>query len=116
MTGHILNLLKAENAAVSGDQLGSMLDISRVSVWKHIQKLKECGYDIQSTRKGYQLNSSLDALFPWEFPGRESRVHYFTRIDSTMDAAKQMAREGCPHFTLIIADEQTKGRGRLKRQ
>ncbi len=115
MKSRILHILKAENTAVSGEDLSSRLHISRVSIWKHIQKLKECGYDIQSTRKGYQLKGSPDTLFPWEFPGRESKVHYFSSISSTMDQAKQMAQKGCPHLTIVIADEQTKGRGRLKR-
>ena len=112
----ILEILRAEPVAVSGERLSAGLDVSRVSVWKHIQKLKELGYNIRSSRKGYRLLASPDALLPWEFPGREDRVHYFPRIESTMDVAKQMAAKGCPHMTLIVASEQSRGRGRLKRR
>lgn len=112
----ILKFLQSEPAAVSGERLGAALQVSRVSVWKHIQKLKELGYDIHSNRKGYRLQTSPDVMLPWEFPGREERVHYFPRIGSTMDKARRMAQKSCPHMTVIIAGEQTRGRGRLKRR
>lgn len=115
MKGKILNILRADNRIVSGQALSAQLGISRVSIWKHIRKLQELGYRINSTPKGYQLIDSPDALFSWEFPGRESRIHYFPEVTSTMDIARDMARKGCPHFTVVIAGRQQKGRGRLKR-
>jgi BirA family biotin operon repressor/biotin-[acetyl-CoA-carboxylase] ligase len=89
--------------------------VSRVNVWKHIQKLKELGYHIDTTTKGYRLISDPDVLFPWEFPQRESKLHYFGKVSSTMDIARDLARKKCPDFTVVVAGEQTKGRGRLKR-
>ena len=115
MKGRILTLLRASKGVVSGETLCEQLRISGVSLEKHMGELKILGYDIEATPRGYRLNDALDALFPWEFPERESKIHYFEEAGSTMDIAKDLALEGCPHQTVVIAGRQTKGRGRLKR-
>jgi BirA family biotin operon repressor/biotin-[acetyl-CoA-carboxylase] ligase len=115
MKGQILKILRAERAAVSGEMLSSQLGVSRVSIWKHIKKLQEFGYDIKATSKGYRLISAPDVTYPWEFANRESKTHYFDEVTSTMDIARDLARKDCPHFTVVIAGCQKKGRGRLKR-
>jgi BirA family biotin operon repressor/biotin-[acetyl-CoA-carboxylase] ligase len=115
MKAEILKLLRAQKGVVSGEDLSSTLGITRVSIWKHIQKLRQVGYQIQSGPKGYQLDDSPDIPFPWEFPGRESQIHYFDEASSTMEIAKDLAHKGCPEFTVVIAGRQNKGRGRLKR-
>lgn len=56
-----------------------------------------------------------DTLYPADFPGREDKIKYYEKVPSTMDIAREMAHAGCPHLTVVIADRQTKGRGRLKR-
>lgn len=116
MKGKILKELGSQEGIVSGEQLSASLGISRVSIWKHIHKLRELGYHIDTTPKGYQLVSTPDVLFPWEFPARESKIFYYPEIPSTMDIAKDLARKNCPDFTVIIAERQTMGRGRLNRQ
>jgi len=116
MKGKILTELRSRKDIVSGEYLSSILGISRVSVWKHIHKLQELGYNILSTPSGYQLIDSPDVLYSWEFPDREARVHYFSELSSTMDTAKELARKNCPDFTVVIAGRQTSGRGRLSRQ
>ena len=115
MKGRILKLLRAENDVVSGETLSSQLGISRVSIWKHIKKLREFGYDIQATPKGYRLVDDPDIPYPWELGNRELKVHYFDEVTSTMDVAGNLARNNSPHFTVVIAGRQSKGRGRLKR-
>ena len=115
MKAEILKLLRAQKGVISGETLSSELGISRVSVWKHIHKLNQIGYRIQSGPNGYRLEHSPDIPFPWEFPGREQRIHYFDEASSTMEIAKDLARKGCPDFTVVIAGRQRKGRGRLKR-
>lgn len=115
MKGQILKILKAESDIVSGETLSSHLKISRVSIWKHIKKLKELGYNIQATPKGYHMTNDSDMLHPWEFGDRESKIHYFDEVTSTMDVAGNLARNDSPHFTVVIAGRQSKGRGRLKR-
>jgi BirA family biotin operon repressor/biotin-[acetyl-CoA-carboxylase] ligase len=115
MKGRILNILRSEKDVVSGEVLSNRLDISRVSVWKHIKKLQEVGYNIDATPKGYLFISTPDALYPWEFEENKYHIHYFDEVDSTMDIARNLARKQCPHFTVVIAGRQKKGRGRLKR-
>lgn len=115
MKGQILKILRAESDVVSGETLSSHLKISRVSIWKHIKKLREFGYHIQATPKGYRLINDPDVLFPWEFGDRELKIHYFDEVTSTMDVAGNLARNNAPHFTVVIAGCQSKGRGRLKR-
>jgi BirA family biotin operon repressor/biotin-[acetyl-CoA-carboxylase] ligase len=116
MKGKILNVLRVEKGIVSGEALSSSLGISRVSIWKHIKKLRELGYSIRSFPKGYRLKQSPDIPFPWEFPDREGRLFYFPVVNSTMEIAKDLARKDSPHFTVIVADRQKKGRGRLNRK
>ncbi len=116
MKGKILNILRAGAGVVSGEAISDQLGISRVAVWKHIQKLRELGYDIASTPRGHRLENDPDVLYPWEFREREALIHYFPEVPSTMDVARSLAREGCPEFTAVIADRQSKGRGRLSRR
>lgn len=115
MKGQILNILRTEKKVVSGEILSTHLGISRVSVWKHIKKLRELGYHIEATPKGYRWLDDPDLLYPWEFEDTAAEIHYFDEVDSTMDVARELARNHCPHFTVVIAGQQKKGRGRLKR-
>ncbi len=100
---------------VSGEALSDALQVSRVAVWKHIRRLRELGYGIVSTAQGYRLESSPDTPFAWEFPEREGRIHYQRSVGSTMDLARDLARKGSPAMTVVVAEEQTQGRGRMAR-
>ncbi len=113
--GQILQLLRGEEAVVSGERLSQTVGLSRVAVWKHIRKLGELGYQIEATAKGYRLGRSPDTPYPWEFPGRERLIHHIPEVDSTMEIARQMARDDCPAMTTVVADRQRRGRGRLQR-
>ncbi len=64
----ILDILKKSSKRVSGEELSRITSISRVGVWKHINSLKEHGYDIDSNRSGYILKQEKDLLQKWEFP------------------------------------------------
>jgi len=116
MKAQILKLLRSQDTVVSGEELSTALGISRVSVWKHIHKLQDFGYDIMSTPNGYRLINSPDIPFPWEFADRGCNILYYPELPSTMDTAKDLARKNCPDFTVVVAGRQTRGRGRLKRQ
>ena len=93
MKGQILKIFKKEKGIVSGEALSSELGISRVSIWKHIRKLQDFGYNIVATTTGYRLIGSIDALFPWEFPDRESKIHFFPKATSTMDIAGELVHQ-----------------------
>jgi BirA family biotin operon repressor/biotin-[acetyl-CoA-carboxylase] ligase len=111
----IIAVLKAADAVVSGEALSAQLGISRVSIWKHIKGLVQAGVPIVSSPKGYRLVPDPDSLLPWGFDARWDRMHYFPEIDSTMDEAMRLARKGCPDFTIVVAQRQTRGRGRMQR-
>jgi len=116
MKARILKTLRTQDTIISGEELCAVLGVSRVSIWKHIHKLQELGYQILSTPKGYQLISSPDILFPWEFVDQGWNILYFPEVSSTMDVARDQAKKHCPDFTIVIAGRQTKGRGRLNRR
>ncbi|MDH4269332.1 MAG: biotin--[acetyl-CoA-carboxylase] ligase [Dehalococcoidia bacterium] len=116
MKGQILNALRECGGYLSGETLSQQLGISRVSIWKHIHSLKRDGYAIEASPKGYRLVSSPDLLLPCEFPDLEQRIHYFPEIGSTMDAARELAKKGAGEGTIVIAEVQTLGRGRLSRE
>jgi BirA family biotin operon repressor/biotin-[acetyl-CoA-carboxylase] ligase len=116
MKGQILKALRECSDYVSGETLSEQLGISRVSVWKHIRSLKENGYVIEASARGYRLVSSPDLLLPYEFPGLEQKIHYFPEIGSTMNEARELAKKGAGEGTIVIAEAQTRGRGRLSRE
>ena len=120
----VLSFLKTHDTEyLSGQDLSDVLKISRVAVWKHIKKIKELGYDIESKQKlGYRLVSNTKLLLPWEITqglktkkiGREA--YYFDSIDSTQKQALQMTLESKNNGTVIIAQKQTGGKGRAGRK
>lgn len=104
---------------LSGEELSERLQCSRTAIWKHIQELKKRGYQFESSpRKGYRLIHRPDRFDPKhimaELEGidlyRDLTVH--ERLDSTQSEAHRLAAALAPHGTLIIAEEQTAGRGR----
>jgi len=118
----ILDYLKKEHEYFSGDEIAGRLGISRQGLWKHIQDLKDSGYDIVAVpHLGYRLESSPDRLFALEIAhGLNTKfiarkIHYFDYLSSTMDLAMQLGIQAAPHGTLVLAESQTKGRGRLGR-
>jgi len=117
----ILSLLRRESV-VSGESLSTTLGISRAAVWKHVEALRADGYRIESHRaRGYTLVGAPDRLLPAEIArhletarfGR--RLECFETIDSTNVHAARLAREDAPEGTLVLAEAQTRGRGRLGR-
>ncbi|MEJ5359493.1 MAG: biotin--[acetyl-CoA-carboxylase] ligase [Desulfobacterales bacterium] len=115
MKSAILRVLRSNEGPVSGPVLCERLGATRVAVWKHIRRLIELGYEIEAGPRGYRLVASPDRPYPWEFPGREERIVYLEEVGSSMDVARELARQGCPAFTAVVAERQTAGRGRLRR-
>ncbi len=115
MKSKILEALRESKDYVSGEMLSRELGISRVSIWKHISSLKRDGYVIEASSKGYCLISSPDLLLPYEFPGLGGKIHHFPEIGSTMDVARDLAKEMAGEGTIVAAEVQTQGKGRLGR-
>jgi BirA family biotin operon repressor/biotin-[acetyl-CoA-carboxylase] ligase len=116
MKGQILKALRKCSNYLSGEMLSNQLGTSRVSIWKQIRSLKKDGYTIEASPKGYKLISSPDLLLPYEFPDLEQRMRHFSEIGSTMDVARELAKKGVEEGTILIAEAQTHGRGRLSRE
>jgi len=120
----VLSFLKSHDTEyLSGQDLSDVLRISRVAVWKHIKKIKELGYTIESKQKrGYRLVSNTELLLPWEIIqglktkkiGRVS--YYFDSINSTQNQAMKMTSDSKNNGAIIIAQKQTGGKGRLGRR
>lgn len=122
MKKRILNLLKESKDFLSGEKISEEFGVTRAAIWKSINSLKEEGYEIESIpRKGYRLQSSPDILsyeeikdyLNTEFIGR--KIYYYDTIESTNKLAKDIAQDE-EEGLVIVAEEQTKGRGRLGRQ
>lgn len=122
MRNKIIGIILDKDDFISGEELSKHLGISRAAVWKHIKSLKEEGYDIESVnRKGYRLKKAPNDLLTYNCIKHElntktmgNEIIHFKTIESTNDYAKKIApvsSEG----TIIISEEQTKGRGRLGR-
>ena len=111
----IFNILNRADGVISGETLSAELGVSRVSIWKHIQGLVQSGISIVSSPKGYRMTRDPDSLVPWAFEAWQDRIHYFQETGSTMDEAMVMARKGCADFTVVVAQRQTCGRGRMQR-
>lgn len=122
MKNQILKKLKEEDKYISGEEISKALNVSRTAVWKHINELRKDGYIIESSsKKGYRFIKAPDILDRREIKLPEgqligSDIFHFEEIDSTNNYAKKIANEGCPHGTVVIADKQTLGRGRVGRQ
>lgn len=125
MANDILKFLR-DKEYVSGEVLAQKLGISRVAVWKQIQKLKNMEYKITSDQNlGYCLVSRPDLLLPQEiqrglstnYVGKE--IYYFPELKSTNIRAKEKALHGAEEIsegTLIVAERQSAGKGRLGRE
>lgn len=113
MKSKILDILRKNYPdPVSGVEISSQIGISRVGVWKHIKSLMEKGYEIKSSKKGYTLQSAQDLI---SIASDDKNIIFIPVVDSTMDKARELAKSGEKDFTVIVAEEQTKGRGRLNR-
>ncbi len=122
MREKILDFLKKKQEYISGDLIAGHLKMSRQALWKHIQELKDIGYEIEAVpHLGYKLLLVPDRLFPAEvgrglntkFIGK--KIHYFDSLSSTMDTAYELGVKAAPEGTLVLAEAQAKGKGRLER-
>lgn len=116
-------LAERQGSFVSGEEIAARMGISRAAVWKRVRALREEGYDIEgSPGAGYRLREAPDRLSvegvragvrpggPW------GAFVVLDVTDSTNSRAMEMAENGAPHGTVVVADAQTGGRGRLGRR
>lgn len=122
MNLQILKILKESKGYVSGEMLSNQLCISREAVWKTISLLRRYGYEIEAKKGlGYKLKKVSNLLLPWEiqdgldtkFIGK--KIIHKMRIGSTQELALEIAQKE-DEGTIIIAEEQSRGRGRMRRR
>lgn len=125
MKNDILKYLR-DKEYISGEVLAKKLGVSRVAIWKQIQRLKDIGYKIIADQNlGYYLIFRPDLLLPQEIQNGLStayigqKIYYFPELGSTNIIAKEKAlrrEEGVNEGTVIIAERQSAGKGRLGRK
>lgn len=116
----ILKILRSNTEThTSSDELCKVTGISRAAVWKHVEDLRKEGYDIEaSPHLGYKLVKIPDSLIPgeilWKLKTKiiGKAILSYKKIDSTNDSAYALAEKGIAEGTVVIAEEQTKGKGR----
>ncbi len=122
--GHLLALLEASRGSpLSGQALASALGTSRAAVWKHMQRLRADGHGVVGQPgTGYMLpaEETVAPLPPTGVGalsvGCVGRIlHVLPRVDSTNRLARDLGLQGACEGTVVLAAEQTSGRGRRGR-
>lgn len=116
-------MMKNPQAYFSGEEMAKQLGITRAAVWKHIDALKKLGCTFDSKpNRGYRLLSVPDVLAPeilstYDFTGITQRCKFkvVESTTSTNDLGKQLAAKGAEDGLVVLAEEQTHGRGRMAR-
>lgn len=109
-------LINNADSFISGEALAKQLSLSRAAVWKAIKGLQKQGYTIDAvTNRGYRLNEQNDIITEKslkKFLDFDADVLYYPVIDSTNNEAKRLVNDGSGKPMLLVAEEQTNGRGR----
>ena len=120
--GTILRLFRERDGFVSGEQISRSLNVSRTAVWKHISALRKAGYVVDAVpSRGYRLVSSPDIFNIEEIAAQLNTAvmgRYLICLDETASTnanAFRLAEEGAAEGTVVIADAQSGGKGRLGR-
>jgi len=122
MQERIIQFLKESDGYISGEEMSQRLNMSRAAIWKHMQELRADGYEIAAVpHLGYQLVTCPDKLISYEIQSglntkiMGKKVIVIDTVTSTMDEAFRLGMEGCLEGTVVCAEAQSKGRGRLGR-
>ena len=116
----ILDILK-DGEFHSGETLGEKVGCSRTAVWKHLQTLEAMGLLIETTKgTGYRIVGGVDLLDGQAITGalavaakpHLSKINIFQTIDSTNTYARELAEKNSVSGLVILAEQQTGGRGR----
>jgi BirA family biotin operon repressor/biotin-[acetyl-CoA-carboxylase] ligase len=120
--GRILEMLRRQEVHLSGAQMSKTLGISRSAVWKHIKALRREGYRIEAKpASGYRLLALPSHPTPWEIRaglGTEhigKRIYTLSQASSTNEVAFRLALKGAGEGVVVLAESQTKGKGRMGR-
>lgn len=112
----------AGESFLSGQYLAEIIGCSRTAVWKHIEELRKDGFQLEAVRKkGYRIIKTPESITADEirlglqtsFIGQN--IHYEESVESTQKIANRLANENVPEGTVVIAEEQLSGKGRMGR-
>ena len=116
-------ILSSADGYVSGQKIAGTLGVSRNAVWKAAEALKSEGCMIEAVRnRGYALIKESGVLSARRISdglrGNAAKCRIITlgEVESTNTYLKKLAAENCPEGTVVIADEQSGGRGRMRRR
>jgi BirA family biotin operon repressor/biotin-[acetyl-CoA-carboxylase] ligase len=119
----VIEILRENPGFVSGQAISDSLGISRNAVHKHVNSLRARGYRILGiSRRGYRLEEEPRRLvMPIVAKLAQGDVfggafRYYDEIESTNTEARRLAGQGAPEGTVVVAESQTAGRGRLGRR
>ena len=122
VSDQILDLLEGADAPLSGEEMAAKLGVTRNTVWKAVNRLKEAGYEIEAaTNRGYRLVSERNALTPQGVrrllagPAERCAIQVQESVTSTNTVLKGLAEQGGAEGMVLLAQEQTQGKGRLGR-
>ncbi len=122
VTERILDLLEHTEGPLSGEEMAGRLGVTRNAVWKAVKKLRGAGYEIDAgTNRGYRLVSESSVLSPENIRrklkgnARSAAIDVRESVSSTNTVLKDIAERGGAEGMVLIAEQQTGGRGRLGR-
>ena len=113
---------KADGEFISGQKISDYIGCSRTAVWKHMEELRKEGYELEAVRRlGYRITKKPDKISSNEIQlglkttmmGRH--IHFEEIVSSTQKIARNLANEGVVEGTIVVADQQTNGKGRMAR-
>ena len=112
----------AKGTFISGQQIADYIGCSRTAVWKHIEELRTEGFVLEAVRnKGYRIIFTPEKVTANEIQlGLQTKtlgksIHYEESVETTQKIAHTLANDGVPEGTLVVAEEQLGGKGRLMR-
>jgi BirA family transcriptional regulator, biotin operon repressor / biotin---[acetyl-CoA-carboxylase] ligase len=108
---------------LSGQTLADTIGCSRTAIWKHIEELRKDGFELEAIRnKGYRIVKTPDRVSADEIRlGLKTKylgqsIHYEDTVDSTQRVAHRLAYDQSMEGSVVVAEEQTLGRGRMERK
>lgn len=114
--------LAAGDEPISGQQLADELEVSRTAIWKHMQTLQQEGYTFETIKKiGYKLIAKSEKLDDMQIKAHletkryGQKIYHYDEATSTQLIAHDLVRDGALDGTVVIAETQTAGRGRMLR-
>jgi BirA family biotin operon repressor/biotin-[acetyl-CoA-carboxylase] ligase len=117
----VLSVLEENRGVyISGEALAKELSVSRNAIWKAIRQLQESGHTISAVpNRGYLLSEENNVLSPQSIgqylTSGPLNLEVYEELTSTNTLLRKQAEEGAPEGTVVFAETQTAGKGRLGR-